>query len=140
MCARRVEGYEELLGIQSEMEGVINEIDREIARQTAAGGDARTIARLQRIRGELQQALAEGRSWDRLSDEARGRVGERMIQNLAQLPGINRTVFGPLTGRLITSISRVARVVAKGQVGNQIERMCANPETADPDFCRDHGQ
>ncbi len=142
MCSRRVEGYEELVGIQNGMQGVIREIDAEIARQSQGGGEAaqRNIRQLQRVRAELQQALEEGRSWDTLSDDARGRLGERMIQNLTYLPGINRTIFGPLTKPLINNISRVARVVSKGQIGNQLERMCGNPETRVEEVCQDYPQ
>ncbi len=130
----KVENAAELVGIRDRTTVVIARIDQEIAakeRELSQATDAAQrnrisydLQRLRRASAELQRCLIEGQSWETLSDEARGRIAERMIENLSALPRINRTAFGPLTGPLIESIAPIARTVSKGQIGNQMERMC----------------
>ena len=132
-CAK-VDNASELIGIRNRIHTVLTKIDEEIAAKEAAlaaATDAQErrgieydLQVLRRSKTELQQALVDGENWENLSDDARGRLGERMIQNLSALPKINQTSFGPLTGSLINDISHVARLMSRGQAGVQMDRMC----------------
>ena len=139
-CAR-VQNASELIGIRDRTNEVIRVIDREIASREeqlrSATDDAQRrriedeLRRLRRAKTELQSCLTEGGNWESLSNEARVRLGQRMIQNLSALPGINRTAFGPLTGPLINAISGASQLIAPGQGGHQGRRICAGATGAE---------
>ena len=125
----------DLRSIDTEIRQVLTRLDQEIrsfeGRDNLTREEQQSLDRMRRVRVELQGQLGQAQNWSQLSDEARGRLGEQMIRNLSELQGVNRTLWGPFTRPIIRNISRVARVVSRGQVGHQMDRVCRGARPAE---------